>query len=56
MFRRNSPDRGCVRAFTRATRGEIIGQRVGGEQTDEAEHFIKYPSCGGYVDMCDLVQ
>jgi hypothetical protein len=37
-------------------RGEIIGDRVGGDPKSEAEHFIKCPKCGGYVDMRDLGQ
>ena len=37
-------------------RGEIIGKRVGGEPAEEAEHVIKCPTCGGYVDMRDLAQ
>lgn len=37
-------------------RGEIIGQRVGGELKSEAEHYIKCPTCGTYVDMRDLAQ
>ena len=37
-------------------RGKLIGERVGGEPKSEAEHFIKCPECGGYVDMRDLGQ
>jgi hypothetical protein len=37
-------------------RGEIIGHRVGGEPADEAEHFIKCPTCGNWIDMRDLAQ
>jgi hypothetical protein len=37
-------------------RGEIIGRRVGGEPATEAEHFMKCPVCGGYIDMRDLAQ
>jgi hypothetical protein len=37
-------------------RGEIIGERVGGEPKNEAEHFLKCPTCGGWVDMRDLGQ
>jgi hypothetical protein len=35
-------------------RGEIIGERVGGEPKSEAEYYIRCPACGAYVDMRDL--
>jgi hypothetical protein len=35
-------------------RGEIIGQRVGGEPASEAEHYIRCPDCGGWIDCRDL--
>jgi hypothetical protein len=31
--------------------GAIIGERVGGEPTDEARHFYVCPTCGQAVDM-----
>jgi hypothetical protein len=34
--------------------GEIIGERVGGEPADEAEHVYVCPGCGQAVDMRDL--
>ena len=37
-------------------RGEIIGERVGGEPEDECEHYVKCPACGGYFDARDLAQ
>jgi hypothetical protein len=37
-------------------RGEIVGKRVGGEPKSGAEHYIKCPACGAYVDMRDLGQ
>lgn len=37
-------------------RGEIIGERVRGEPKSEAEHLIRCPACGAYVDMRDLGQ
>lgn len=37
-------------------RGEFIGQRVGGEPANEAEHFMQCEACGGYFDMRDLGQ
>jgi hypothetical protein len=40
----------------RPQRGEIIGECVGGEPKSEADHFIKCPTCGGWVDMRDLGQ
>jgi len=38
----------------RLRRGEIIGERVDREVTDEAEDFLRCPTCGGYVDIRDL--
>lgn len=35
-------------------RGKFIGERVGGLPAHEAEHFIKCPACGGWIDMRDL--
>lgn len=32
----------------------IVGQRVGGDPLDEAEHFFLCPSCDQPVDMRDL--
>jgi hypothetical protein len=40
----------------RPRRGEIIGQRVGGEPKDKSEHFIRCPDCGTWIDMRDLGQ
>ena len=37
-------------------RGKYIGTRVGQPATDEAEHFIKCPGCGGWIDCRDLAQ
>ena len=37
-------------------RGEIIGERVGGEPADEAANFMKCPVCGGSFDIRDLAQ
>ena len=37
-------------------RGEIIGQRLGGEPKSEADHFMQCPACGGTFDMRDLAQ
>jgi hypothetical protein len=37
-------------------RGKYIGKRVGQPTTDEAEHFIKCPGCGGLIDCRDLAQ
>ena len=33
---------------------EIVGQRVGGDPVDEAEHFYECRACGQPVDMRDL--
>jgi hypothetical protein len=35
-------------------RGKYIGKRVGQPATDEAEHFIRCPACGGWIDCRDL--
>jgi uncharacterized C2H2 Zn-finger protein len=35
-------------------RGKYIGKRVGRTATDEAEHFIRCPACGGWIDCRDL--
>jgi translation initiation factor 2 beta subunit (eIF-2beta)/eIF-5 len=37
-------------------RGEYIGRRVGGEPQNVAEHYVKCPTCGGWIDMRDLGQ
>lgn len=37
-------------------RGKYIGERVGGPPTEDAEHFIRCPACGGWIDMRDLGQ
>ena len=34
----------------------IVGNRVGGEPVDEAEHFERCPECGKVFDMRDLEQ
>jgi hypothetical protein len=36
-------------------RGTYFGRRVGGQPPkDEAEHFIRCPACGGWIDCRDL--
>jgi hypothetical protein len=37
-------------------RGRYKGERVGQSVTDEAEHFILCPACGGWIDCRDLGQ
>jgi hypothetical protein len=37
-------------------RGEIIGQRVGGEPASEADYYVQCPECSGWLDMGDLGQ
>jgi hypothetical protein len=37
-------------------RGQYIGERVGGDPDDEAEHFMRCPACGGWIDMRDLAE
>lgn len=36
-------------------RGKHIGRRLG-PPVEEAEHFIRCPACGGWIDMRDLGQ
>ena len=35
-------------------RGKYLGERVGDPPTDEAEHFLRCPACGGWIDCRDL--
>ena len=44
------PDRPPIR------RGEILGERIDRRVTDEAEHYIRCPACGGLIDMRALGQ
>jgi hypothetical protein len=37
-------------------RGAIFGRRVGDPPKHEAEHFIRYPAFGGWIDCRDLAQ
>jgi hypothetical protein len=37
-------------------RGQYTGRLVGQAPTDEAEHFIRCPTCGGWIDCRDLGQ
>jgi hypothetical protein len=37
-------------------RGTIFGRRVGDPPKSEAEHFIRCPACGGWIDCRDLGQ
>jgi hypothetical protein len=37
-------------------RGKFIGERVDDEPSNEAEHFMRCPACGGWIDMRDLGQ
>jgi hypothetical protein len=39
-----------------STRGKYIGKRVGKSVKDDAEHFMRCPTCGGLIDMRDLGQ
>jgi hypothetical protein len=38
--------------MTSIPRDKYIGKRVGDPLADEAEHFIKCASCGGWIDPC----
>jgi hypothetical protein len=35
-------------------RGTVIGRRIGGQPTDEAEHVFKFEMCGGWFDKRNL--
>jgi hypothetical protein len=37
-------------------RGKFIGERIDGKPSNEAEHFMRCPTCGGWLDMRDLAQ
>ena len=37
-------------------RGKYLGEHVGGPPKDEAEHFVRCPACGGWIDCRDLGQ
>src|SRR3954454_4176665 len=37
-------------------RGTILGRRVGDQPKDAAEHFMRCPACGGWIDCRDLGQ
>ena len=41
---------------TNVPRGKYIGNLVGALPRDEAQHFIRCPACGGWVDCRDLGQ
>jgi hypothetical protein len=34
--------------------GKYLGERVGDPPKDEAEHFVRCPACGGWIDCRDL--
>ena len=36
-------------------RGRYMGEHVGQPVKDEAEHFIRCPACGGWIDCRDLL-
>jgi hypothetical protein len=37
-------------------RDKYLGKRLGDPSADEAEHFIRCPACGGWIDCRDLGQ
>ena len=37
-------------------RGKYLGERVGDPPAGEAEHFLRCPACGGWIDCRDLGQ
>jgi len=40
--------------MTDIPRGKYIGRRLGDPPESEAEHFIRCPACGGWIDCRDL--
>ena len=40
--------------MTDIPRGKYIGRRLGDPPASEAEHFIRCPACGGWIDCRDL--
>ena len=40
--------------MTEIPRGKYRGKPVGTPPADEAEHFVKCPACGGWIDCRDL--
>jgi hypothetical protein len=43
-----------IASMTGIARGTVIGKRIGGQRTDEVEHFFKFEMCGDWFDMRDL--
>jgi hypothetical protein len=41
---------------TEILRGKYIGTRLGDPPASDAEHFIRCPACGGWIDCRDLGQ
>jgi hypothetical protein len=37
-------------------RGKPLGERLGEGPASEAEHFLRCPACGGWIDCRDLGQ
>ena len=37
-------------------RGKYLGRCLGDPAENEAEHFIRFPTCGGWIDCRDLAQ
>ena len=37
-------------------RGKFLDKRLGDPPTSEADHFIRRPACGGWIDCRDLGQ
>ena len=37
-------------------RGKYVGKRLGDLPASEAEHFVRCPACGGWMDCRDLAQ
>jgi hypothetical protein len=40
--------------MTEIPRGKYRGKPVGTPPADEAQHFVKCPACGGWIDCRDL--
>jgi hypothetical protein len=50
-----APAEGAI-AIIDIPRGKYFGRPLGDPPKDEAEHFIRCPACGGWIDCRDLGQ
>jgi hypothetical protein len=45
-----------MRHMIGVARGRYLGKRLGDSTKSDAEHFIRCPTCGGWIDCRDLGQ